>query len=185
MPVDDLWYLAHEADQHGQQMYHELRERHDDPMEVTRTRYVSRRRFRTLAERTNETGAPYGAHTIVYRPDGSLLLVRHEGVDLWVLPGGGVDDAENYREAAERELAEEAGIEASYDGLAILTKLRLVSGEQSMCAVLPVYAAQAETTETEIADPDDEISKAGWFHHLPDDTRDREDLVAWRRQQFS
>ncbi|WP_435318559.1 NUDIX domain-containing protein [Haloarchaeobius sp. TZWSO28] len=185
MPVDDLWYLAHEADQHGQQMYHELRERHDDPMEVTRTRYVSRRRFRTLAERTNETGAPYGAHTIVYRPDRAILLVRHEGVDLWVLPGGGVDDAENYREAAERELAEEAGVKASYDGLAILTRLRLVSGEQSMCAVLPVYAAQAETTETEIADPDDEISKARWFHHLPEDTRDRGDLLTWRRQQFS
>ncbi|WP_303647470.1 NUDIX hydrolase [Haloarchaeobius amylolyticus] len=184
MRVDDLWYLADQADQFAQQRYHDLRDRHDDPMEVTRTRYVSRRRFRTLAERTNRTGAPYGAHTIVYRTDGAVLLVRHEGVDLWVLPGGGIDGDESYREAAARELREEAGVEVSYDGLAILTRLRIVSGEQSMCGVLPVYAARAKTTDPDITDPDDEISAARWFHRLPEDTRDREDLLAWRERNL-
>ncbi|WP_435358549.1 NUDIX hydrolase [Haloarchaeobius sp. DFWS5] len=183
--VDDLWYLAQEADQYGEQAFHELRDRHDDVLQTERTRYVSRRRFRTLAERVERTGAPYGAHTIVYRDDGDILLVRHEGVDMWVLPGGGVEGSESYAEAARRELAEEAGVRASYDGLAILTRLEIVSGEQSMCGVLPVYAASAETTDTSVTDPDDEISAARWFSRLPEDTRDRDELVAWRERRFS
>ncbi|WP_435332954.1 NUDIX domain-containing protein [Haloarchaeobius sp. TZWWS8] len=182
--VDDLWYLAREANQRGEQAYHELADQHDGMVETTRTRYVSRRRFQTLAERTNRTGAPYGAHTIVYRESGEILLVRHEGVDLWVLPGGGVEPDESYAEAARRELEEEAGVEVSYDGLAILTRLRIVSGDQSMTGVLPVYAAHAETTEPEVADPDGEISAARWFAELPEDTRDRKDLQSWRDREL-
>jgi hypothetical protein len=48
--------------------------------------------------------------------------------------------------------------------------------------VLPVFAATAETTATTISDPDDEISAAEWFADLPADTRDREDLLAWRER---
>lgn len=179
--LDDLWFLADEANQRAEQAYHTLDSRHDDFVEYDRTRRVSRGRFRTLAERIEDCGAPFGAHTIVYRASGEVLLVRHEGVDKWVLPGGGVDDDESFREAAERELDEEAGIDADYEGLAMVTRVSILCDDYRTWGVLPIFEARAQSVEPTIADPDDEISAAEWFADLPADTRDRGDLVAWRR----
>lgn len=180
MTLDDLWFLADQAAQRAEQAYHRLHDRYSDPMEFERTRRVSRYRFRTLAERIRSTGAPYGAHTIVYRPSGELLLVRHEGVNLWVLPGGELDPGESFRDAASRELAEEAGVDVEYEGLAILTRVEVCHETYSTWGVIPVFVAQAKTTEPEVCDPDEEISEARWFADLPEDTRDRDDLLAWR-----
>ena len=180
--VDDLWYLASQADQQAEQAYHHITESYSDFIELSRARSVSRRRFRTLARRVKETGAPYGAHTIVYQPSGKLLLVRHEGVNMWVLPGGEVQGDESYQEAARRELGEEAGVEVSYDGLGMVTRIEIYCGDQATWGVLPVFAARAETTTPKVADPDEEISEARWFDRLPEDTRDREDLETWREQ---
>lgn len=181
--VGDLWYLADRASQQAAQARHALLDRHGrGHYETTHEKYVSRRRFRVLAERICETGAPYGAHTAVYRPSGELLLVRHEGVDLWVLPGGGLDARETFREAAERELAEEAGVDATYEGLGMLSRVDVRSGDHRTWGVLPVYAARAETVDPEVSDPDGEISEARWFRDLPEDTRDRDHLLAWRER---
>jgi len=183
--VDDLWYLASRASQRAEQAYDDLRRSHSDFIEVTRTNHVSRNRFRTLATRVSETGAPFGAHTIVYQPSGELLLVRHEGVDMWVVPGGGVDPGETFREAAERELREEAGVRAAYQGLAMTTRITFTCEDYTTWGVLPVFQARAETTTPHVRDPDDEISTARWFDDLPEDTRDREDLQTWRERTFS
>lgn len=185
--VDDLWYLASQANQRAEQAYHALTTDRDDEsyLEFERNRSVSRRRFRTLAERVQTSGCPFGAHTLVYRETGALLLVRHEGVDLWVLPGGGLDSDESYREAAERELHEEAGVQADYDGLAMLTRVRFRCNGHEAWGVMPVFAAEAETHETDVQDPDDEISEARWFETLPEDTRDRDDLEAWRDRNIA
>ena len=183
--VDDLWFLSTQASQQAEQAYHGIQETYANFLEVNRTKTVSRRRFRTLAQRVCDTGAPYGAHTIVYRPSGDLLLVRHEGVDMWVLPGGGVQGSESFREAAERELREEAGVEVRYDGLGVVTRMDIRCGDHSTWGVMPVFAARAETTTPEVADPDEEISEARWFDDLPEDTRDREDLLAWRKRVLS
>ncbi|WP_331232763.1 NUDIX hydrolase [Natronorarus salvus] len=182
--VDELWFRASEANQQAEQAYHRLTERYDPDLEFERGRHVSRRRFRTLVDRVAGTGAPYGAHTIVYRPDASLLLVRHEGIDMWVLPGGEVEPDEEFREAARRELSEEAGVEASYDGLAVLTRVGIECAQYTAWGVLPVFAARAETTEPTVSDPDGEISEAAWFDTLPEDTRDRADLLTWRERRF-
>jgi 8-oxo-dGTP diphosphatase len=178
--LDELWYLADEASQRAEQAYHRIEERHRDFLEFTHRRSVSRPRFRTLAERVERTGAPYGAHTAVYRDSGELLLVRHEDVDRWVVPGGQQRDGESFREAAERELAEETGIEADYRGLAYLTRMEIRCDDHYLLGVMPVYEARAQTVETEVADPEGEISAARWFDTLPEDTRDRADLLAWR-----
>lgn len=182
--VDGLWYLADEAAQRAAQAYHRTADAHGDaPLERTYEKYVSRGRFRTLAERIQCSGAPYGAHTLVTRDRGDLLLVRHEGVDMWVLPGGGVDGSESFRQAAERELGEEAGIDAAYEGLAMLNRVEITCGSCDTWGVLPVFCARAETTEPTVDDPDDEISTARWFDpgDLPEDTRDREDVRAAAR----
>ncbi|WP_255152607.1 NUDIX domain-containing protein [Halorarius halobius] len=180
MTLDRLWYLADEARQQAEQARHRLASRHDPDLEPAYTKRVSRRRFRTLAERITRTGAPYGAHTLVYKPSGELLLVRHEGVDMWVLPGGGIDDGETFREAAERELAEEAGVDVEYDGLGMLGRVDVRAADHETWGVLPVFAAAARTTDPEVSDPDGEISEARWFADLPEDTRDRADIRAWR-----
>ena len=179
---DDLWYAATEANQHAEQAYHRLNRRYEASLEFERRRNVSRSRFRTLSERIRRSGAPYGAHTIVHRPSGELLLVRHEGVGMWVVPGGEIQPGEKFREAARRELDEEAGVEATYEGLAILNRIAIACDNHETWGVLPVFAARAETTETAIDDPDGEISAARWFAELPPDTRDREELLAWRER---
>ncbi|MEM4781419.1 MAG: NUDIX domain-containing protein [Halalkalicoccus sp.] len=180
--IDNLWFRADEAGRRAERAYQRLRDRYDDFLERERYRTVSRGRFRTLVGRIEDSGAPYGAHTIVYRPSGELLLVRHEGVDLWVLPGGEVGEDEAFQRAAVRELAEEAGVDAEYEGLGILTRVRIACDGYETWGVLPVFSARALTTETRIADPDEEISAARWFSELPPDTRDREDLLAWRER---
>ena len=182
--VDELWYLADEAQQQAEQTYHRLTERYDDFLEFETVKHVSRRRFRTVAERIKENGAPYGAHTLAYTPDGALLLVRHDGVDLWVLPGGGAHDDERFLEAAKRELAEEAGIDAEYRGLGMLGQVQFNAGEYHTWGVLPLFEASADPQEPTIADPDGEISDAEWFETLPPDTRDREQLREWRDRRL-
>jgi 8-oxo-dGTP diphosphatase len=181
--VDDLWFLADEARQQAERASHRLDSRYDDFLSWDRQRTVSRERFRTLAERVKTSGAPFGAHTIVYRDGGDLLLVRHDWVDKWVLPGGEVGPDETFREAARRELAEEAGVEVSYDGLAIANRITVTCGDHSTWGVLPVFAAEAETFEPSVTDPDGEITDARWFSTIPEDTRDRGDLLAWRERR--
>ncbi len=185
--VDDLWYLAEEAEQQAEQTYHELADRYDQFQEFETTKQVHRQRFKTVAGRIKENGAPYGAHTLAYRNSGELLLVRHDGVDMWVLPGGEADGNEQFRDAARRELQEEAGIDATYEGLGILGRVTFVSDEYSTWGILPIFEAQPQNGEDtlEVNDPDGEISEARWFDELPADTRDREQLQRWRERRFS
>lgn len=182
--VDNLWYLADEADQRAEQQYHQLSDRHDDYIESERSRTVPRSHFKTLAQRIQNNGLPYGAHTLAYRSSGELLLVRHEEVNMWVIPGGQLDDGETLREGARRELHEEAGIDVDYDGLAILERVLLRSGEYQTWGVLPIFAGEATATDLSVDDPDGEISEARWFAELPEDTRDRDALLEWREQRL-
>jgi len=184
--VDDLWFLADEADQQAERTYHRLREGYDDYREFETTKRVSRRRFRTVAERIRDNGAPYGAHTLAYRPSGELLLVRHAAVDMWVLPGGESQSGETFREAAERELREEAGVTADYDGMGLLGRVDFRADGHQVWGVLPLFEATVapDAPAPTVEDPDGEITAARWFDELPEDTRDREELLDWRRRRF-
>ena len=180
---DEVEFLAEEARRTAEREAYRLDREHDGFLTFEQTRRVHRGRFRTLAERVKRTGAPFGAHTIVHRADGDLLLVRHEGVDKWVLPGGGVHDGETFLEAAARELAEEAGVDVAYEGLAIRTRVDIACERYRTWGTVPVFAAEAVTEEPEVCDPDGEISDARWFSTLPPDTRDRSYLRAWREER--
>lgn len=182
--VDDLWFLATEARQQAEQVYHRLAEDHEDFVEFETARTVSRSRFRTVAQRIEDQGLPYGAHTLAYRPSGELLLVKQAAIDTWVLPGGEVDDGETFREGARRELREEAGIDVEYEGLGVLGEVRFRNGDHHTWGVLPVFEGEAVTTEPTVRDPDDEITDAKWFDELPENTRDRAQLERWRDHRF-
>lgn len=184
MTVDNLWYLADVASQQAEQTYHRLTERHEGFVEFTRHRRVPRNRFKRVATDARDHGAPFGAHTLTYRPSGELLLVRHEGVGKWVLPGGELDGDESFEDAALRELAEEGGVEAAIQGLGMLGRVEFYCDGNNTWGILPVFEARAESTDLSVEDPDGEISAARWFDTLPDDTRDRDEILRWRDRFF-
>jgi 8-oxo-dGTP diphosphatase len=182
--VDDLWYLADVASQQAEQTYHDLAAQYDGFVEFTRHRRVPRHRFRRVAEDARDHGAPFGAHTLTYQPSGELLLVRHDGVGKWVLPGGELDDGESFREAALRELREESGVEGRIEGLGMLGRIEFYCEDNNTWGVLPVFETRAATTAVDVQDPDGEISEARWFTELPEATRDREEIRQWQRARF-
>lgn len=54
-----------------------------------------------------------GACVIPIRPDGQVVLIRRRDTGKWALPGGLVDWGEDIATAAQRELAEETGLNAT------------------------------------------------------------------------
>ncbi len=58
-------------------------------------------------------GKTLGARVCAIDEQGRILLVRHSYVKGWKFPGGGVDKGETLKQAAIRELREEAAVETT------------------------------------------------------------------------
>jgi ADP-ribose pyrophosphatase len=53
-----------------------------------------------------------GVRAIIFDRDDKLLMVRqhHEGRDIWMVPGGAIEEGENSKDAVMREVMEETGL---------------------------------------------------------------------------
>ena len=60
-----------------------------------------------------------GVRVIILNEENKMLMVKqhHEEKDIWMVPGGGIEDGESSFEAAEREVFEETGRKVKTDRL--------------------------------------------------------------------
>lgn len=61
-----------------------------------------------------------GVRVVIPDHEGRILMVKqhHEGRDIWMVPGGGIEAGENSIEAAIREAKEETGLDIEVVGVA-------------------------------------------------------------------
>lgn len=60
-----------------------------------------------------------GVRVVIPDDEGKILMVKqhHDGKDIWMVPGGGIEAGENSAEAAVREVLEETGLEVRVNRL--------------------------------------------------------------------
>jgi len=60
-----------------------------------------------------------GVRVVILDENNRVLMMRqrHENRDIWLLPGGGIEENENAKEAAAREVKEEAGLDIEVTAL--------------------------------------------------------------------
>ena len=60
-----------------------------------------------------------GVRVIILDEENRMLLVKqqHEDKEIWMVPGGGIEDGENAAEAAIREVKEETGLDIALERL--------------------------------------------------------------------
>lgn len=99
-------------------------------------------------------GLTIGTRTLVLRPSGEILLVRHTYAPGWLFPGGGVERGETIYEAATREVVEEAGIVAEEEPVlhGLFLNDKQFPGDHVACFVLRTFSERGFKGNLEIAE---------------------------------
>jgi 8-oxo-dGTP pyrophosphatase MutT (NUDIX family) len=135
-------------------------------------------------------GMTLGVRGLVLDGDNRVFLVKHGYVSGWHLPGGGVEVGETFREALERELMEEGGIEVT--GEPALNGL-FFNSHVSRRDHVAVYVIR-QFRQARVPESNREIVACGFFSPdaLPADTTEgtrlriaevlenREKIASWR-----
>lgn len=116
-----------------------------------------------IREETRFPDAPLFFSAVVLWRAGRLLLVHELQRDCWELPSGGIEPGETPREAAARELFEEACQVVDPDELRFVGFVRTVLPRHGR-AYGAVYAAELdETAEVQPFAPTGEIGSIHWW----------------------
>ena len=103
-------------------------------------------------------GKTLGARVVVIDGNARVLLVRPTYINGWTLPGGGVDKGETLRQAAIRELKEEAAVvpleELAFHGM--FSNEKVFPGDHVACFLLRKF-------KQDVFRPNIEISAAEFF----------------------
>jgi len=107
--------------------------------------------------------------------DGCVLLTRREDLEMWCLPGGGIEPGESAAQCAIREVREETGLDVRLTrlvGLYSLPNVNVVGSHVIVFAAEPVGGT--------LRPAPDEVLEARYFapHDLPDD------LIWWHRRRI-
>ena len=150
------------------------RDRYDDLIEERNEEEIEAQTFEALGE--NEAFAAGWVAAAVVRHEGDVLLAYNADDGAWMIPGGSVQPGETLPEAVAREIREETGVEVVPDRPHAVVENVVTHGGDSRTFRLVVFSARAETTVigTDLGEPGEPITDAGWFAELPEAVFGRE-----------
>ena len=113
-----------------------------------------------------------GAGTWTTDDEGSVLLVRDEGDEGWLDPGGKREGDESFEAAARRETREETGVDCVITGLLEVHVLEIVAetdpDRPTLYSCIAIFTAEPATTEPEPRPREGEIAAVEWFDAPPE-----------------
>lgn len=119
------------------------------------------KRWNCGSVKKSESESPYYVGLVVFNDTmKKVLLGRRKEDGIWTGPGGGADMGELPKEAALRELWEEARIKSKPELLFTLPTLDAKNGKKCYCFFLQVLGDQEAAV---YLDPDEEVDAWGWY----------------------
>lgn len=104
-------------------------------------------------------GMTLGVRAVVLDGENRVFLVKHSYISGWHLPGGGVETGETFREALQRELAEEGRIELTGEPALFGIYLNSHISRRDHVAVFVVR----QFRQDRLPEPNREIIDCGFF----------------------
>ena len=115
---------------------------------------------------------------LLYDGHGRVLLLRHVSSkgwgDVWLTPGGKLEEGETVLEGFEREVREEVGIGIAEPILTKIIQQNLTDGTQVRHGYFAQFLARALGGDIR---PGSDVLEARWFDALPADMAFREDYA--------
>lgn len=120
------------------------------------------------------------AKTLLRRADGRLLLLKRSETDTrrpmqWDLPGGAVDDDEDYIAAAVRETKEEAGILITSEDLTLVYTMSAMTEKGNVCWL--IFIGQTDVEKVQLSNEHCEFYWATEQEALEMVTYDRQQIA--------
>ncbi|MFD1589076.1 NUDIX hydrolase [Halorientalis brevis] len=127
-----------------------------------------------------DAGLTWAVGAIVTDSRDRVLLVRED--EQWLAPGGKVEPGETREEALVREVREETGVAVAVERPVAVTDVAFEYDDERVSFAFAHYVAVPETTAL-ASDPglaDEDIDTVAWKATVPENTVDREVVVAVR-----
>ena len=90
-----------------------------------------------------------GVRVIVLDEEKKMLLVKqhHEDKDIWMVPGGGIEEGEGARQAAAREVKEETGLDSTAGKFLGVVESSFLQHGEKHCEINLVYELSIENSD--------------------------------------